>query len=45
MSLALSLLCRVVRRRIQQGETLDAILAEYPKLTKEEKKLVTKAVS
>ena len=44
MTVALSLLCRVVRRRVQQGEAVDAVLADYPRLTKEEKKLIMKAL-
>ena len=36
MTLALSLLCRVIRRRLAQGEDLEAILADYPKLTEAE---------
>ena len=44
MTLALSLLCRVVRRRISQGETLEYVLASYPKLTEEEAAKVKAAV-
>lgn len=40
MTLAMKLLCRVVRRRVQAGEELETVLAEYPKLTEEEKALV-----
>ena len=37
MTLALTLLCRVIRRRVNQGEALEAVLAEYPKLTAAER--------
>ncbi len=37
MTMALSLLCRVVRRRVERGEDLEAVLADYPKLTEAEK--------
>lgn len=40
MTKAMQLLCRVVRSRIGKGETLDAVLADYPKLTEEQKTLV-----
>lgn len=36
MTLALKLLCRVVRRRVEQGEALEAVLTDYPKLTEDE---------
>ena len=36
MTMALNLLCRVIRRRLERGENLDAILADYPRLTEEE---------
>lgn len=44
MTLALKLLCRVVKRRIQAGENLEAVLAGYPKLTEAEKKVVRDSV-
>lgn len=31
---------RVVKRRVERGETLDAVLRDYPRLTEEEKALV-----
>ena len=37
MTLALSLLCRVIRRRLARGENLEAVLADYPKLTEAER--------
>ena len=44
MSLALKLLCRVVRRRVENGEDLEAVLADYPKLTEEELTTVRQAL-
>ena len=44
MSLALKLLCRVVRRRVENGEDLEAVLAEYPKLTEAERETVRQAI-
>jgi len=38
MTIALNLLCRVVRRRLRQGEDLEDILADYPRLTEKERK-------
>ena len=35
MTAALALLCRVVRRRVNKGESLDSVLKDYPKLTEE----------
>ena len=40
MTLALKLLLRVVKRRSAAGEELEAILADYPRLTAEEKETV-----
>lgn len=37
MTLAFNLLCRVIRRRLDNGEELDMILKDYPKLTDEER--------
>lgn len=36
MTLALKLLCRVVKRRVNAGEALETVLLSYPKLTTEE---------
>lgn len=44
MTAALKLLCRVVRRRMENGESLEDILADYPKLTEAEKENVRKTV-
>lgn len=43
MTLALKVLLRVVQRRCAAGETLEKILADYPRLTKEEKAQVKTA--
>lgn len=40
MTKALELLLRVIRRRLAAGEGLEAVLAEYPRLTKEERALL-----
>jgi len=40
MTLALKLLIRVVRRRVESGEEANAVLADYPKLTEGERKAV-----
>lgn len=37
MTMALSLLCRVIRRRLERGEDLNAILSDYPRLTEAER--------
>lgn len=44
MTMALSLLCRVIRRRVEKGGELEAVLAEYPRLTEEERALVRSAL-
>lgn len=36
MNLMLKMACRVIEWRMQQGEQLDAILSEYPRLTQAE---------
>lgn len=43
MTMALKLLCRVVRRRLAGGEGLEVILADYPRLTEEERETVRAA--
>lgn len=45
MTAALSLLCRVIRRRLAKGEALETVLRDYPKLTDTELKEVQEAVS
>ena len=37
MTIAMQLLCRVVRRRLSKGEALNEILLDYPKLTEKER--------
>lgn len=44
MDMALSLLCRVVRRRLEKGEGLEAVLRDYPKLTDGERETLRAAV-
>lgn len=43
MTTALWLLCRVVRRRLEKGEDLEAILKSYSKLTDQERETVRAA--
>lgn len=35
---AWNLLCRAIQTRLRQGEELDAVLAEYGRLTEDERK-------
>ena len=42
--MAMKLLTRVVRRRVEKGESLEAVLADYPRLTEEERALVVNAL-
>ena len=42
---ALSLLCRVVRRRVNRGESLETVLAGYAKLTDAEREQVKKLLN
>ena len=44
MTLALTVLLRVVRRRVSKGESLDTVLADYPRLTEEERAQVVDAL-
>ena len=44
MTLALKLLVRVVKRRVERGEPLDAVLRDYPRLPEEEKERVRKSL-
>ena len=37
MTTAMKVLLRVVKRRVECGEALEAVLADYPKLSEEEK--------
>lgn len=45
MTMALSLLYRVVRRRVNQGENLDTVLEDYPKLKAAEREELMKLFS
>lgn len=45
MTLELSLLCRVIRRRLEDGEALETVLKDYPKLTWEERNAVRAAIT
>lgn len=36
MTRGMKLLVRVVKRRVERGETLDVVLRDYPRLTEEE---------
>ena len=45
MTMALSLLCRVVRRRVARGEDLETVLADYSRLTEAEKVQVRAALN
>ncbi len=40
MTLRRKLLLRVVKRRVDAGEKLDAVLRDYPRLSEAEKKLM-----
>ena len=40
MTLRLKLLLRVVKRRVDAGEKLDAVLRDYPRLSEAERKEV-----
>lgn len=45
MTAALNLLCRVVRRRVGKGESLESVLLDYPRLTESEREIVRAAVA
>lgn len=45
MTMELALLCRVVRRRVEKGEDLDAVLRDYPRLTAGEREAVRAALA
>ncbi len=42
---AKNIMVRVIKRRMAEGENLEDILANYPKLTEEEKQELRKAVA
>ena len=45
MSTAVALVCRVVRRRVERGEELTAVLADYPRLTAEQRAEIVEALT
>ena len=45
MSTAVALVCRVVRRRVEQGEELTAVLADYPRLTEKQRAEIVETLS
>lgn len=45
MSTAVALVCRVVRRRVERGEELSAVLKDYPRLTEKQKAEIVKALN
>ena len=44
MSTAVALVCRVVRRRVERGEELSAVLKDYPRLTEKQKAEIIEAL-
>lgn len=44
MTIALNLLCRVIWRRLENGEELNMILQDYPKLTDAEVKEIRSVI-
>lgn len=40
MTLSFRLLLRVVQRRMESGEELDAVLRDYPRMTEEERESI-----
>lgn len=40
MNAMLKILCRVIARRMEEGEELPHVLQDYPKLTQEEKSAI-----
>ena len=45
MTLKLKLLCRVARRRVERGEELNAVLADYPRLTEKQRDEIVEALN
>ena len=45
MTLKLKLLCRVARRRVERGEELNAVLADYPRLTEKQRAEIVETLS
>ena len=45
MSTAVSLVCRVARRRVERGEELTEVLKDYPRLTAEQRAEIVEALT
>ena len=45
MSTAVALVCRVVRRRMERGEELTAVLADYTRLTEKQRAEIIETLS
>lgn len=45
MSTAVALVCRVVRRRVERGEELTAVLSDYPRLTEKQRAEIVETLS
>lgn len=45
MSTAVALVCRVVRRRVERGEELTAVLVDYPRLTEKQRAEIVETLS
>ena len=45
MSTAVALVCRVVRRSVERGEELTAVLADYPRLTEKQRAEIVETLS
>ena len=45
MSTAVALVCRVAWRRVERGEELTAVLADYPRLTEKQRAEIVKALN
>ena len=43
MTMAFRLLLRVIKRRVARGEVLEAVLADYPGMTEEERANIIEA--
>lgn len=45
MTMELNLLCRVIRRRVENGEKLETVFRDYPRITEEERAEVKSVLS
>ena len=45
MSMAVALVCRVARRRVERGEELTEVLKDYPRLTAEQRAEIVEALT